>query len=217
MKLKSLAAAVAALLVPMAVWAGPVTVSIVPAVQNVNQGGNVTATVRIDGLLGVPDQLSAYDLRITYDPGSLTLLSHSFLSDAFFGGGALESFNAGGGVAADIVDSFFTLPADLAAAQAGIDGFDLFSLTFMAANVDSFTNLAFALVPNISPYVLGNNNGNSLAANYTGACISIGAGTCGVTPVPEPGTFALMAVGLLAAGAVGRRNRNRPKEGTVAA
>src|SRR5664279_4138771 len=180
MKLKSLAMAVAALVLPMAVWAGPVSVSIVPAVQHVDQGNNVTATVRIDGLLGVPDQLSAYDLRVTYNSALLTFVSQSFLADAFMGSGnELESFSNAAGVATDIVDSFFTLPADLVTAQSGVDGFDLFSLTFMAASVDAFTNLNFALVDKISPMVLGNDNGNPLAATYTGACIAIGSGSCG--------------------------------------
>jgi hypothetical protein len=221
MKFKSIATAVATLLLPMAVWAVPVAVSILPAVQSVAQGGVVTVTVRIDGLAGVPDQLSAYDLRVTYDPAVLTFSvgSQIFLADARFGGGALENFDGStAGVIIDQVDSFLTTPADLALAQAGFDGFNLFSVNFLAANLDTVTNLSFALVPNISPYVLGNNDGNSLAATYTGACVAIGTGSCVDTPpVPEPGTFALMAMGLVAAGAVGRRARGRSKEGTVAA
>jgi hypothetical protein len=217
MKLKSLAAVGIALLFPMAVWAGPV-VSITPAIASVAQGGNVTATVRIDGLLSVPDQLSAYDLRITYDPGLLTFVSQSFLADAFMGSGSeLESFTNGAGVAVDIVDSFFTDPADLVTAQSGVDGFNLFSLTFTAASVDAFTNLGFSLIPKISPMVLGNNNGNPLDATYVGSCVEIGAGSCsGVTPVPEPGTFGLMAMGLLAAGAVGRARRRAGKSRATA-
>lgn len=219
MKFKSLAAAATALLFPVAVWAGPVTVSIVPAVQSVAQGASVTATVRIDGLLGAADQLSAYDLAITYNPALLTFASQSFLANAFMGSGQeLEAFlPPAGGVAEDIVDSFFTLPADLAAAQLGVDGFNLFSLTFTAASADAFTNLGFSLVPNISPLVLGNNNANILAATYVGACIGIGAGVCGqVNPVPEPETFSLMAVGLLVAGAVGRARRRAGKGAVVA-
>jgi len=221
MKFKSLATAVATLLLPMAVWAVPVAVSILPAVQSVAQADNVTVTVRIDGLTtGVPDQLSAYDLRISYDPGLLSFVSQTFLADARFGGGALENFDsATPGVLIDQVDSFLTSPADLILAQTGFDGFNLFSLTFKAANADASTNLGFSVVPSFAPMVLGNSDGNVLAATYTGACIGIGAGVCGevTAPVPEPGTFGLMAVGLLAAGAFSRRARRRSKEGTLAA
>ena len=211
MKFKFLAAAATALLFPMAVWAVPVSVSILPAVQTVAQGGSVTVTVRIDGLLGASDQLSAYDLRVAYDPGMLTFVSQAFLADARFGGGALEVFDGTvPGVATDQVDSLLIDPAALALAQSGFDGFGLFSLTFNAASVDAFTNLAFSLVPNISPYVLGNNNGNAMDATYSGACIGIGAGRCGnVNPVPEPETYSLMALGLVAAGIAGRRAKRR--------
>ncbi len=210
MKFKSLVtAAASALLFPLAVWAAPVTVSILPAVQTVAQGANVTVTVRIDGLLGAADQLSAYDLRVTYDSGLLAFSGQSFLANAYLGSGSeLEVFTNSPGVATDQVDSFLTLPSDLATAQSGIDGFDLFSLTFTAANSDAATNLAFAVVPGISPYVLGNNNGNALNAQYAGACVAIGAGVCGQTnPAPEPASYALVAVGLLAAGVAGRRRR----------
>ena len=102
------------------------------------------------------DQLSAYDIRVSYDSTKLTFVSRSFLADAPFGFGALEVFDGSTvGLAIDQVDSFLTSPADLTAAQLGLDGFDLFSLTFTAANMDAVTNLSFALVPNFT-YVLGN-------------------------------------------------------------
>jgi hypothetical protein len=219
MKFKSLAAAAAALLLPMAVWAVPVAVSMTPATQSVAQGGNVTLKVRIDGLLAAADQLSAYDIRVSYDTSRLTFVSQAFLADTAFGGGALENFDSStAGLAVDQVDSFLTLPGDLALAQAGLDGFDLFSLTFKAANVDAFTNLSFSLVPNFT-YVLGNNDGNALDATYAGACVGIGAGSCGdvTTPVPEPETYSLMALGLLVAGAYGRRAKRRAQTGSAAA
>ena len=213
MKIKSLAAAAAALLIPMAVWAVPVAVSMTPATQSVAQGGNVTVTVRIDGLLAAADQLSAYDIRVGYDTSRLTFVSEAFLANAPFGGGPLENFDSStAGLAIDQVDSFLTTPADLALAQAGLGGFNLFSLTFKAANVDAFTNLSFSLVPNFT-FVLGNNNGNPLAATYTGACVGIGAGSCGdiMNPVPEPETYSMMALGLLVAAAYGRRAKRRAK------
>ena len=200
MKFRSVAAIATALLFPIAVCATPV-VSMTPASQTVAQGGNVTLTVRIDGLLALPDQLSAYDIRVGYDSSFLTFVSQAFLAGAPFGGGALENFDSStAGLAIDQVDSFLTSPADLALAQAGMDGFNLFSLTFKAASMDAVTNLSFSLVPNLT-YVLGNNNGNDLNATYTGACIGIGAGVCGevMNPVPEPETYSLMALGLLVA------------------
>ncbi len=219
MKLKSLAAASAALLLPIAVWAVPVAVSMTPATQTVAQGANVKVTVRIDGLLAAADQLSAYDIRVSYDTSRLTFVSEAFLADAAFGGGALENFDSStAGLVIDQVDSSLTTPGDLALAQAGLGGFNLFSLTFKAATLDAFTNLSFLLVPNFTN-VLGNNNGNALGATYAGACIGIGAGSCGevTTPVPEPETYSLMALGLLVAGAYGRRAKRRAKEISVAA
>jgi PEP-CTERM motif-containing protein/cohesin domain-containing protein len=221
MKFKSLAAVATALLFPMAVWAVPVSVSILPAVQTVGQGSDVTVTVRIDGLLGAADQLSAYDLRITFDTALLSYVSQSFLAQTQMGDpsafDSLETFAVVGGTATDQVGSFL-FPVDLASAQAGTNGFDLFSLTFKASNVDAFTNIAFAMVPNYSAYVLGNNNGNPLDATYTGACIGIGAGVCGevTAPVPEPETYSLMALGLLVAGIAGRRAKRRAQARSAA-
>ncbi len=214
MKFKFLAAAATALLIPMAVWAVPVAVSMTPAQQAVAQGGTITVKVRIDGLLAAMDQLSAYDIRVSYDSTKLTFVSQSFLADVPLGGGPLEVFDSSvAGLAVDQVDSFLTAePGDLATAQLGLDGFDLFSLTFMAANVDAVTNLSFAIVRDFT-YVLGNDNGNILDATYTGACVGIGAGVCGevMNPVPEPETYSLMALGLLVAGAYGRRAKRRAK------
>lgn len=219
MKFKFLAAAATALLFPMAVWAVPVAVSMTPAQQAVAQGAPITITVNIGGLLAAMDQLSAYDIRVSYDSSKLTFVSQAFLADARLGGGALEDTSASSaGLFVDRVDSFLQAPADLAAAQAGLDGFNLFSLTFTAANMDAVTNLSFAMVPNFTE-VLGNNNGNVLSATYTGACVSIGAGVCGevMNPVPEPETYSLMALGLLVAGAYGRRAKRRAKAGLATA
>lgn len=219
MKFKSLAAVATALLFPVAVWAVPVALTMQQPVQTVAQGGNVTVTVRIDGLQAAADQLSAYDIRVSYNTGALTFLSHLFLADARFGGGALEAFSSSvPGTLIDQVDSFLTSPADLVLAQSGFNGFDLFSLTFKAGNLDAVTNLAFSLVPNLTN-VLGNNDGNVLEATYAGACIGIGSGTCGevMNPVPEPETYSLMALGLLVAGAYGRRAKRRAKASLVAA
>ncbi len=212
MKFKSLAAAVAALLIPMAVWAAPVAVTMTPAVQSVGQGASVTVTVRIDGLAALPDQLSGYDIRVNYDTSRLTFSSEAFLADAFMGPPILENFDSStAGLLIDQLDSFLG-PEDLATMQSGVNGFDLFSLTFTAANVDAFTNLSFLLVPNFTD-VLGNTNGNVLDATYTGACVGIGATACGdvTTPVPEPETYSMMALGLLVAAAYGRRAKRRSK------
>lgn len=220
MKFKFLAAAASALLFPMAVWAVPVAVSMTPAQNAVAQGGTITVNVRIDGLLAAMDQLSAYDIRVSYDSSKLTFVSQSFLADAPLGVGPLEVFDSSvPGLAIDQVDSFLTAePGDLATAQLGLDGFDLFSLTFMAANVDAVTNLSFAIVRDFT-YVLGNDGGNILDATYTGACVGIGAGVCGevMNPVPEPETYSLMALGLLVAGAYGRRAKRRAKAAVATA
>ena len=93
----------------------------------------------------------------------------------------------------------------MAALQGG-NPLNLFTLTFVGLAVgDTFLN--FGPDVNFERLVVGR-NGAPLLLDYVGACVSVGASAPGTgcgNIIPEPTSFALIGLALLAGGAASRK------------
>lgn len=203
----SAAALAVAILGASAPASAAIVVSFAPSSTHVNVGDSVTIDVSISGL--DTEILSGADLNFLFSSTAATRTSSDFSSLV----SALES----GGAAGDadlVVDTntpaqfgFTSISylddATLAAAQA--NNFLLGSF-LMTGAFDGVTNLTLGASPDFARNFVGL-NALSLNVSVGDACIAVGQGSCGGGNVPEPASFGLAAVALLAAGAAGRTRR----------
>lgn len=201
--LASLALSAAAGL-PMATWAAPV-LSITPSTNAVAVGGSFTVNLTITGLSTLGEVVSAFDVNVLFNNALLNNTVFSF-DATLFGGVANVDFSTtlNPGNTGAIMNSFSS-DADLALLQTAVS-FNLGRLTFTAmAAGDSL--LTFGPDANFDRLVVGR-NGAALALDYVGACVSVGASAPGVgcqNTVPEPASFGLVGLALLASGAARRK------------
>jgi hypothetical protein len=206
-KLSIATAAAAALLCPVAAWAVPI-LSIVPSAANVANNSSFTADVKISGLLSViPNQVvGAYSIDVTYNGTLLTQLGVA--TDQSAGKMAPIVFDTIGTSAGNAWGNAFSLNTSDAALQAlQGDGFTLFRVTFNTGANSGLALLNF----NFPPDPVAGLNGDNLAFQSVGAsvCVGIAAANCRVVNVPEPASYGLLAIGLLAAGAAGLKRRSK--------
>lgn len=199
--LSAAALAAAALCASAPASAAPIVFNFTPATSHINVGETVQIEATISGL--GPEILSAFDLNFIYNPSIL-----QFTLIEYFGA------NLGNSLGLDLNT---TVPGDLAVNDASLDD----DAVLEGAQADSFLLFRFTLegaADGATTFTLGADPlfvrnfvglvSQSLAVNVGSACISVGTGSC---DVPEPASYGLAGVALLAAGFAGRTRRRNAR------
>lgn len=187
--------------------ASAANVTFVPSATQINIGQTVTIDVGISGLGS--ELVSGFDVNFVYGSAVLSWVKTTFEA-AQFGMIFPDPIGTSGGPG-NLGYDVISLEDDVA--LAGIqtdDAFKLFTLEFTGA-MDGATTLTLGADPDTERLFsgLGGANPRQLTVDVGSVCIAVGTGTCGGAsqPIPEPATYGLAAIALLAAGAAGRRRR----------
>lgn len=192
-----------------------VTVRLTPALAPVGVGGSVSLDLVISGLTAAGEIASGYQFTVLYDTTLLDLAAVSpvLQFDVPFGGvdslGGFDTTTVDGQIAMDMVS--FLSDADLEALPQG-DGFTMATLTFTGA-VAGAALVDFGASPLFDRNVTGRTPQGAttpslLDVTFEGSCIVVGGvGVCAQADVPEPASYGLVALALIAAGAASRRQR----------
>jgi hypothetical protein len=176
--------------------ASAITLTFTPSAQHVNVGDTVSVDVTLSGLGS--EILSAYDLNFLWDSSVLNwaviTVSDNLGMSLGINHNGLPNGNAG------FDNSSLEADADLAAVQP--DDFLMFRFTFTAL-ADGVTSFTLGLDPDFERNFVGL-DALSLNVDVGSACIAVGQGECR-TAVPEPGTLALLGLGVLGMGLSRRR------------
>lgn len=160
------------------------------------------ATVIEARISGLDDEiLSGFDLNFIYNPTILNWTSISYFGAEL--GNTIGLANNGlaqGDLGFD--DASLDDDDTLAASQA--NDFLLFSFSMVGA-ADGATTFTLGADPDFERNFLGRRF-QSLDVSVGSICIAVGNGNC---TVPEPASYGLAAIALLAAGAAGRTRRRR--------
>lgn len=206
--LSAAALAVAALCVSAPTRAA-IALTMTPSATHINTSQSVTIDVGITGLGS--EILSGFDLNFVYNASVLSLFTWSF-SAAEFGDPNTFPYPIGetggpGNLGYDIIS--LDDDATIAGYQTN-DTFRLFSFVFTgtADGTTQFT-LGSGLNDRLFLGSFGTNGEpTSLEVGISSLCIGVGSGSCDGGPsIPEPASYGLAAVALLAAGVAGRKRR----------
>lgn len=184
--------------------ASAIDVTISPSAQHIDVGGTATVSVSISGL--GDEILSAFDLNLLYDAAVLQFGSVD--SDGAFGAlggsfGADPLWAADTGTAGDLGFQASALVDDATVAANQSNSFLLFTIT-LTGLADGKSTFRFGPSLDFERNFVGRDF-QTLNLIVGSACISVGTGSCD-SDVPEPGTFALLGLGLLGLGLSRRRN-----------
>ncbi len=196
--LRTLAFALATCSITQTVAASPVTVSFEPVAQTVNVNDLVVVNLVVSGLApGV--SIGSFDLFLYFDPAIIGALLVDF--GPYLGNPtsleALTGFDISSTPGqAEVFEDSLLSPAALTMLQDPVRaaGFTLATLTFIAG-APGISELSFGL---------------TIGADAYGAPLNLSGGVGSInvldsTPVPEPGTFILLAITFLPGAALLRR------------
>ncbi len=209
----SAAALAVAALCTSAPASAAIVLSFTPSATQISIGQTVMVDVGISGLGA--EFLSGLDVNFVYSTAVLNWVSTAF-SAAQFGMIFPDPIGETGGPG-DMGYDVISLEDD--ATLAGIqtdDAFKLFTLEFTGA-ADGATTLTLGGGANDRLFLgSGGINAVELAVDVGSVCIAVGSGSCAGAsqPIPEPATYGLAAIALLAAGVAGR-SRRRASAATV--
>lgn len=186
------------------------SLEVVPASPAVTVGTPVAVDLVIAGLGDmVPPSLSTFDLDVLFNPAVFALDTSDTNGDGVIDSvvldptGQLDVLGLGGNIVGvglvgpgtlNLMDLSLDLAADLNLLQAG--SFPLATITFQAIAVGTSTL-------NLIINALGDADGNVLTADVSGGAITVRA----PTSVPEPGTWLLLATGVVGLLGYGWRRR----------
>ncbi len=196
----AMAAALAA-----ALPASAALVTFTPATQHIGIGDVVVIDVTISGLGA--ETLTAVDMNMLFSSGAAawTIADFNSLNNELGAPDSLLSFDTLGPLEIGVQAFSWLLDDDVAAIQTD-GGFLLGQLTFQGA-FDGVTMLGLGADLDYERNFVGRDF-QTLPISVQGACIAVGTGSCDNT-VPEPSSYGLAAIALLAAGAAGRSRRRK--------
>jgi hypothetical protein len=188
-------------LVAVTAVAQAITLSVNPAIQNVNLGSSVSVGVSISGLAdGAAPSLGAYDFDLSFNPGVLSFSGAVFGDQLdLLGSGSVKDATPGAG-SVRVSEISLALPGDLDSLQAG--SFTLATLSFQAIGVGA--SLLDLTINGLEDAV-----GAGLTGLSSGGMVTVQQANA----IPEPSTLLLACLAMLALAKVRFRAR-MPRVGT---